>query len=86
MTAFNTPPFTAPLPATLVQPRCVPTVAIDLRLYVPADAPMITLVQLVTDFAEQLDGWWEYHAPLSTTPGRFELHGLTLSTCPEKHS
>jgi hypothetical protein len=51
---------------------------IDLRLHVPADAAMIDLVQIITDLAARLGGYWEYHAPLSTTPGRFELHDLTL--------
>jgi hypothetical protein len=39
---------------------------------------MIDLVQIITDLAARLGGYWEYHAPLSTTPGRFELHDLTL--------
>ena len=62
----------------------VPIVALDLRLHVPADASMIALVELVTELAERLGGYWEYHAPLSARPGRFELHGLTLPTPPEK--
>jgi hypothetical protein len=55
-----------------------PQVAIDLRLHLPADAPMVDVVALITDLAERLNGYWEYHAPLSRSPGRFELHDLTL--------
>lgn len=56
---------------------------IDVRLHVPANAAMIDLVALITDLAERLGGYWDYHAPLSATPGRFELHEITLP--PQEH-
>ena len=58
-------------------------IPIDLRLHLPADAPMIDLVALITDLAERLGGHWVYHAPLSAAPSRFELHDLTLPTLQE---
>jgi hypothetical protein len=53
-------------------------VPIDLRLHIPADAPITDVVALITDLAERLNGHWDYHAPLSRSPGRFEIHDVTL--------
>jgi hypothetical protein len=47
---------------------------------------MVDVVQVITDLAERLNGYWEYHAPLSRSPGRFELHDLTLPAAPETRS
>jgi len=55
-----------------------PSIPIDLRLHVAADAAMIDVVQFITHLAESLGGYWEYHAPLSANPGRFEFHHLTF--------
>ncbi len=62
------------------------SIPIDLRLHIPADAAMVDVVQVITDLAERLNGYWEYHAPLSRSPGRFELHDLTLPAAPETRS
>lgn len=55
-----------------------PSIPIDLRLHVAADASMMDVVQFFTHLAESLGGYWEYHAPLSANPGRFEFHHLTF--------
>jgi hypothetical protein len=54
------------------------SIPIDLRLHIPANAPLVDVVALVADLAERLNGYWEFHAPLNGSPGRFELHDLTL--------
>lgn len=75
---------TSPGPRTGTHPLSVshdagsPSVPIDLRLHVAADAAMIDVVQFITGLAESLGGYWEYHAPLSANPGRFEFHHLTF--------
>lgn len=74
----GTHPCSTAYPTTTTDAPRSPSIPIDLRLHVAADAAMIDVVQFITGMAESLGGYWEYHAPLSANPGRFEFHHLTF--------
>ncbi len=61
MTALPIPSnLTAPLPASLVQPRRRRPLAVSLALHLPADYPMIDLAQLLGQMSRHLRGHWDY--------------------------